>query len=288
MKPATLADQREREEPSFNPSEELRAAQHPIEPIDTAGLDMERYRIRSAREIESILTRLSERATVVSLHVHNSPWFILTTVLRADYVANLLQFEYGRDEELNARVLGASELRFDTYQDHINIRFVGHRPRSTVVSGAAAFECDFPETLLRLQRREFFRIAPPLNQPITIKVPLCATPLRAPGEGAVVRGVPRVVQMHARGIDISCGGVVFLVEGNFMHTPVGAILDQAELELTGFGTLKLDLEVRNLRFVELAGQHGTTRMGCRFARIDSRAAALLQRYINRLQVDRRT
>jgi c-di-GMP-binding flagellar brake protein YcgR len=258
-----------------------------IEPIDTTDLDLEHFRIRSAREMEAILSRLAERATVVSLHVHNSPWFMLTTVVRADYAANLLQFEYGRDEELNARVLQSTELRFDTYQDQINVRFIGRRVRETMVLDTPLFECDFPDTLLRLQRREFFRIAPPLNQPITIRLPLSANTRRDPAAGASFASDTQVVEMHARGIDISCGGVVFLVEGNFMHTPVGSVLFGAELELAGTATLKLDLEVRNLRFVEMAGHRGTTRIGCRFSRIDSRASAQLQRYINRLQIERR-
>ena len=59
------------------------------------------------------------------------------------------------------------------------------------------------------------------------------------------------------------------------------------LELPKTARLLADLEVRNVRYSATAGHHGTTRIGCKFSRIDSRSTAILQRYINRIQVERR-
>jgi c-di-GMP-binding flagellar brake protein YcgR len=240
--------------------------------------DLERFRIRNAYEIELILSKLAECATVVSMHAHDSPWFMLTTVLYSERERGILLVECGRDEDLNMRIMEAKEVRFDTYLDQVNVRFSCHKVTTTVVSGMLAFQCNFPETLIRLQRREFFRISPPFNQPMVVDLVLPKPVDQSPSVW---------VKARARGVDISCGGIVFLVEGNFMHLPIGSALREVRIELPKMNDLIADLEVRNLRFMERAGQDGTTRIGCKFARIDSRTTALLQRYINRLQVEGR-
>ena len=249
---------------------------------DAATMDLDRYRINSPLEIQAILVKLAERATVVSLHIQDSPWFFLTTVITADRSSGVLLFEYGRDDDINMRVLNAREVRFDTYLDSINVRFAAGDVKTAVLGGLAVFECPFPSTLVRLQRREFFRISPPLNQPIELKVPLT---MSIPAAGTGETGLSG--DMNARGVDISCGGVVFLIEGNYANLPIGRIIREVVLELPKTARLVADLEVRNVRYSATAGHHGTTRIGCKFSRIDSRSTAMLQRYINRIQVERR-
>jgi c-di-GMP-binding flagellar brake protein YcgR len=249
---------------------------------DVGSMDLDRYRINSPREIEAILVKLAERATVVSLHIQDSPWFFLTTVITADRPSGMLLFEYGRDDDINMRVLNAREVRFDTYLDNINVRFSAANVKTSVLGGLPVFQCQFPTTLVRLQRREFFRISPPLNQPIELKVPLTMSIPAASTGDTGLQG-----DMNARGVDISCGGVVFLIEGNHANLPLGKVLRDVVLELPKTARLVADLEVRNVRYSATAGHSGTTRIGCKFSRIDSRALALLQRYINRIQVERR-
>jgi c-di-GMP-binding flagellar brake protein YcgR len=249
---------------------------------DTASPDLDRYRINSLLEIEAILLKLAERATVVSVHIQDSPWFYLTTVISAERASGVLLFEYGRDENINMRVLDAREVRFDTYLDNINVRFSASNVTTTMLGGMPVFKSPLPTTLVRLQRREFFRISPPLNQPIELKVPLN---LSIPSAGTGSTGLSG--DMNARGVDISCGGVVFLIEGNHTNLAVGRIMRDVVLELPNTARLVADLEVRNVRFSARAGHSGTTRIGCRFSRIDSRSLAMLQRYINRIQVERR-
>ncbi len=249
---------------------------------DSAAPDLDRYRISSALEIEAILVKLAERATVVSLHIQDSPWFFLTTVITAERASGVLLFEYGRDEDINMRVLNAREVRFDSYLDNINVRFSGSNVTTAVLGGMPVFKCALPSSLIRLQRREFFRISPPLNQPIQLKVPLNGSILAAGSGDTGLSG-----DMNARGVDISCGGVVFLIEGNHANLPVGKIMRDVVVELPNTARLVADLEVRNVLFSVRAGRSGTTRIGCRFSRIDSRALAMLQRYINRIQVEHR-
>jgi c-di-GMP-binding flagellar brake protein YcgR len=128
-----------------------------------------------------------------------------------------------------------------------------------------------PESILRLQRREYFRATALVSQPITGRIAL-----------ETEQGINRQTM---RGIDISLGGVALLAGSTLETVKVGDVFAKAELNLPGVGEITADLEVLNIR-PQHSGGHLCSRFGCRFVNLAPAMASKVQRYINRLELER--
>jgi c-di-GMP-binding flagellar brake protein YcgR len=158
--------------------------------LDTAS---ERFRVDSRLEIASILATLVERGVLVSVTFGRD--VVNTVLLAADAAAGEIVFDAGQSDEVNARLAAAPRLAFDTSLERIRIRFRGGAVVPRTWQGAPAFACAMPATLIRLQRRDFFRAHVPLASSLR-----CA--LRLPG----VDGTPRAPVM-LRVLDVSVTGI---------------------------------------------------------------------------------
>jgi len=244
------------------------------EAIKSRAFDFEeddRYTVAARAERVAILNRLCNDATLLSVHPDGGADFILTTLVMVDAEQGILVFEAGRNTATNERLERATRITFVTDLDGIRVQFKSSAAIPVIYGPDPAFQIDIPNAIVRRQRREYFRIAPPLNRPILAQVMLSET-----------------LSLPARGVDISCGGIVLLVEGKLGEVEVGQVLPEVSITLPGIGTLKTGLEVRNKSVSGRAGRDGTTRIGCRFIGLSQANSARIQRYINHLEVERRS
>jgi c-di-GMP-binding flagellar brake protein YcgR len=234
----------------------------------------DRYTVAARAERVAILNRLCNDATLLSVHPDGGADFILTTLVMVDAEQGILVFEAGRNTVTNDRLERAVRITFVTELDGIRVQFKSGAALPVLYGPDPAFQIDIPNSIVRRQRREYFRIAPPLNRPILVQVKLSES--------------PETPTLPARGVDISCGGIVLLVEGELGEIEVGQVLPEVSITLPGIATLKTGLEVRNKSVSGRAGRDGTTRVGCRFIGLSQANSARIQRYINHLEVERRS
>ena len=93
---------------------------------------------------------------------------------------------------MNARLLAASHITFATLLDNIRVQFHAYSTSEVTFEGTPALAVTIPEGVMRLQRREHYRLQIPHGQRVVCEVrrePADAKPLQL--------GV----------YDISCGGV---------------------------------------------------------------------------------
>lgn len=155
-------------------------------------------------------------------------------------------------DELNSRLaheafLKSRKARVDCRLQGMELSFVVHMLRANTASGIALYELAIPNTVMRLQRRDSFRLrlSPALIVPVTL----------ARYEGETVRG---------EAMDLSAGGV-----GLFLHTrntpSRGQILHNLSISVPGSRPFKASVEVR---FARLEQVHHTLRVGGRFVNLD--------------------
>ena len=155
-------------------------------------------------------------------------------------------------DELNSRLaheafLKSRKARVDCRLQGMELSFVVHMLRANTASGIALYELAIPNTVMRLQRRDSFRLrlSPGLIVPVTL----------AHYEGDSVRG---------EAMDLSAGGV-----GLFLHTrnipSRGQILHNLSISVPGSRPFKASVEVR---FARLEQVHHTLRVGGRFVNLD--------------------
>ncbi len=236
-------------------------------PLRIEILSDDNHRISSPNEIRSVMHSIAEKGNRVALYYNDGNDFILTTILAVDNAG--LWLEQSRSAADNRRVAESNRLVFVSSHQQIKVQFVASQASSELYQGHAAFHLPLPDSLYRLQRREYYRLLTPVTKPLRCVI--------------VKKDIPGTKPLEFVIMDISCGGVgLTCMESDTELTP-GSSYPDCTIELPGIGTIKGMIEVKNL--VELTSQSGTAykRAGCEFKNIDRASTILLQRYVTNMQ-----
>jgi len=244
----------------------------PLKP-DAAGADQSKYLIYSRLEIATILGTLSKAGTMVTAYFGGGNDFILTSIAAVRPEQGQVFVDYGADDEANQRALKTRKITFVAAHERIKIQFAADALRAARLGGREVFGMAIPTTLLRLQRREYFRITTPLTKPLMCIIAPQAESVNVPSEVTV--------------IDISCGGIAVIDSTDPSGIETGAHFRGCRILLPELGEVAADIEVRST--FEVTYRNGAThrRAGCEFIDMRERDRALIQRYISRLERERR-
>lgn len=236
----------------------------PWPPLETS----EQLRVNSQPEIEHVLKEVSEKGAVVTAYFNRGSEFALTSVVGLSLDAQALFLDPGPDEKANRRWLASASMLFITNQAQVKIKFAAYAIDEVLYRGYRAFRVPLPGFLVRLQRREFFRIATSLANPIVCHIPIANADREAQ---AVV-------------LDISVGGVALLDNQLELDFEPGNVYPDCRLDLPGLGLVKTGLEICNFSEVNLRNGLVARRAGCRFMDLGRAAENQVQRYIMSLEL----
>jgi flagellar brake protein len=116
-----------------------------------------RFSVRTPREIALVLRGLLEARALIDARLVPGG-YACPTALLAVHDEGSLVLDGNREEMLNQRMAVASRLVCSTQLDLVPIRFRLPTPTRIVHEGYAAFTAPWPDMLLRLQRRETYRL----------------------------------------------------------------------------------------------------------------------------------
>jgi len=233
-----------------------------------------RLRVEAPREIAALLATIVERGVLVSVTFGRD--VVNTVLLGVDSATGTLVFDAGQDAAANARLATARRLAFDTSLERIRIRFDAGGATPCMWQDAPAFACAVPSSLVRLQRRDYFRAHVPLARNLR-----CAVRVGDAQEARAARPI------DLRILDVSVTGVGLTDAPSGFAPAPGTRLSGARLILPA-GVLDVDLEVMYCREAPHGGSGpAPVRIGCRFVDLAPRGQALIQRCINALERERR-
>lgn len=196
---------------------------------------------------------------------------IRTAILDVMEERNILVLDYGVNEFLNRRILKSEEVVFVTTHNGVQVQFTTGPLKRVRYDKMDAFKAEIPDSLVRMQRREFYRIDTPIVDPIICLIP------KTCGVGL----------MHTTVMNLSVGGVCIEGLPPNLETEQGMIFENCRIMLPENGTLTLDLEVLNIFEIEERSGHIIKRYGCQFVDIDEHTQTMIQRYITQLERERR-
>ena len=234
----------------------------------------DRYQVHSRTEIIAILNGMLDEGLLMTVHFNQGKDFILTSLLRISPDSDELVFDCGPDDLLNDQLLEAQRMTIVTERDHIKIQFRAYSIETTVFEDRPAFCVPLPQILMRLQRRQFFRAAPPASRPIVSRLRVST------GEAITI--------VDVRILDISCGGVALGIEGQVAGAEIGQIYEQLQIQLPEIGTVVSDIETCNISQFPGRNSKLMTRLGCQFVYLPASMTNMLQRYITKLEISRRS
>jgi c-di-GMP-binding flagellar brake protein YcgR len=231
-------------------------------------LGYEDFRIDSRHEVAGILGEIARRRVPLSLFYGDGAEFLVSGVVHVDAAAGTVLLDPPQDPARLAAVLAAPVLTCVAFVDQVKTQFATARVAATTFEGAPALRTALPASLLRLQRRNYFRVPVPKAAPITCDVP-------------VADGAPARFEIG----DLSVGGVAMLAGPARSDFTPGLVFHGCSIDLPGHGIISASLELRNTSAAAAPG--APTRYGCRFINLAGTIESRIQRYINDLERSRR-
>lgn len=236
--------------------------QTPIAPEDS-------YAIHNESDIQFVLRGVMQEKTLITLYFDQGNSFILSSILAIDPRNKIMILDYGNDEKLNQKILNTAKLTCVTSQAKVKVEFKCSSIKKIQFQDNSAFMVDLPESLSRMQRRDFFRITTP-----TVKPLICIIPLPSEYESKTAEVVL---------LDISCGGIAVIDQHHIISFDPGTTFKNCQITLPEIGTITADIKVKNTYEVKLRNEITCKRAGCEFIKPPTKILAMIQRYIIKLE-----
>ena len=243
--------------------------------LDADQGDYSKYQLYSRSEILFLLRALIQKKCMLTAYFDHGRTFFLTSLIALSDDGQWLYLDYGTDPDINAKALVTDKVILTTMLDKVKIQFSVPGFQQTSANGQPIFAARTPETVLRLQRREFYRLTTPIANPLK-----CVMPVAKP-DGTRVK-------VAATLLDISGGGVGLMVPTEIapLVTP-GAQVDNCEITLPEEGTIVTGLAVRSAFNATSKAGHSYLRLGCEYTALPGTQLAMIQRYITRMERERK-
>lgn len=229
-----------------------------------------KFSIRSKREILFILNSIAQEGTRAALYYDEGNDFILTTALNVDEQG--IWLDVGSIAASNQRILRSNKIIFISSHRQVKVQFVANSIENALLENRAVFYLSLPDSLLRIQRREYFRLTTPAINPLKCVIPV---PLMESGTPIAKREVTIM--------DISGGGIALVCEAHDTELQPGKVYEDCRISLPVVGTITATVKVKSSFEITLRNGKISKRAGCEFTYLSGEAAALLQRYVTRLQ-----
>lgn len=232
--------------------------------------DDSRFLVHSSLEIVRTFRGLISRNEMVSAFFNAGNELLLTSVLAVDPHANTAMLDYGSNSAINQRILKSEKIIFVTSLDSVKVQWVSNHIESDTYEGRDAFRIAIPTQILRLQRREYYRLTMPVINPLKCRIPAA--------EGTM---------LEVALADIGAGGIgIIIAQPHEAGFEMGATFPGCRVELPGVGTAEFTLSIQSTWEVTMKNGNKSLRAGCQFIDMRPGMQALIQRYIIKLERER--
>ena len=233
--------------------------------------DIAPYRITAHMEIAFVLRSLAQNNVNLGIYFNAGRDMMLSRVLNVDSKAKQFIIDVGGHAPTSTAIAQADRILFVTALDGVKVQFSVAGVVFGKFEGKPAFIIDFPNDLIKLQRREFFRLLTPITNPLTCDITL-------------PNGQKTQLELH----DISLGGAgIWLKDEQHTQMQTGIVISNAYFDFAAAGTAKLNIEIRSSHPITMA--HGKVRWlaGVRFIDLPRNIETNLQKLLAHLERERK-
>jgi c-di-GMP-binding flagellar brake protein YcgR len=237
--------------------------------------DFAPYFLDNPREIALFLDMLSKRGSIVTAHLNDGRQFFLTSILAVDTASGTLLLDPPRAGEDILPVRSAQQVTLVGTLEKVKLQLRLPALQDAVYEERNVLSAPIPERLLRLQRREYFRLEPPHTHPI-----LCTLSTTMPS------GAMRTLELPLS--NISGGGVSLVAPTDLAERfPRDALFKDCRLEIPEEGVIQVNLRVRKTIEISPQSGHRSLRVGCEYIGLPASRLAMIERYITRIERERK-
>jgi c-di-GMP-binding flagellar brake protein YcgR len=166
-------------------------------------------------------------------------------------------------------ILESDSIIFVSTHYQAKVQFAVSEAQQSIYNGSDAIFLAAPPRLLRLQRRDFFRLEAQPENPLTCVFKPTINQRRSEHEATIM--------------DISVGGLSLVSQESALCLSPGRTFQNCEIRLPDIGTLTATVEVKSeFEVIDRNGEK-IRRAGCVFVKPDGYTTSLLQRYVTHMQ-----
>lgn len=242
-----------------------------INPDSPREQELSPYQVQSRREILSLLRSLQQQRQLITMLVNGSPEAVITSVLGVDEVNNVLYIDCASNAAMNRKIVESDNISFETVLDRIRILFFASQLQECTYEGLPALWMPVPDSVIRLQRREYYRVPTPISNPVRCTIPV----QHELGTETVTLTL----------INVSGGGIALIDEKKALDATFGTIYHDCRIHLPGNTVVVTALQIRNSQDVTLPTGKSVRRIGCLFIELPPAMLSAIQRYITKLERD---
>lgn len=232
--------------------------------------NQEEFLVANRIGIVQKLRRLAKNNCMVTATFNSGSQTMNTAIIEVIRDMDLIALDYGPNESMNQQMLQADRIIFKTDLEGIDVQFTTTSITKAKFQGQPVFAIPIPDTILWIQRRQFYRVRVPMGVPAYVEVE------RDTG------GVDKYT-LH----DISAGGLAIHDEHYRLNLEPGILIDNCRLFLPEHDNGEISLVVRNRFPVNRNKREAGQRLGCAFVNLNMTFGANIQRYIHALEVLRK-
>ncbi len=210
--------------------------------------------------IRKLLTTILEHEHELYVFLQADHSHFVSEVLNFDWQAGLMWIGTPYEKHLVSDCGSNTSYIVVGFPDGVKIQFAGIGMQKGQFEGADAIRISIPKTVVRLQRRNYFRVLADEELNLQVK-------LEIPG-----------IADNPSFVDISLAGCGFTIQAPVDRYPRGTVFKDVRLTMPdGGGSMLVELEVKNIKPVPDCAD--TIQLGCEMRPVERGAERRLQRFL---------
>ncbi len=219
------------------------------------------FLIDSRMEIQNILQTICKHNSRSAIYYDERKRFYLTMLLAADEQG--IWIDPASNPRDNRNILASEEIVFVSTHNQTKVQFAARSPQLGSLQNSDALFLPLPQQLLRLQRRDCYRMSTWPQYPVK----------------CIFKPTAQVMPV----VDISVSGLSLEYREKDVKLRAGNIYPDCEIDLPEVGRLTATLQVKNLFEVVSRTGRVNQRAGCEFVKPGRETILPLQRYVAQMQ-----
>jgi c-di-GMP-binding flagellar brake protein YcgR len=230
------------------------------------------FLINSPENIISKLSLLLKNKCPLTVYFGDNDDSFTTTLVEINKKDNVFIFRHGCKENLTKQLLNSQKIIFETEYLGVKVAFDAIRLAKIQHQGESVFAVPIPESLLWMERREFYRVKSPVS-----KSNYCRLTLKG--------REPINIMVY----DISLVGFSMLTDSREVSDLMipDTRFEQCKLILADTGEDTISFEIRSKNIINPENSNGTEKIGCKFTKITPTFENTIQRYMQQIERENR-
>ncbi len=230
--------------------------------------DEEQFVVHNPKEVVQILNDLLKQKITLKVSFNHGADVYLTTVITIDTKSHTVNLDIGRDEEFNRRLLASKSVLFSK-EEGIRIKWTSTHISEVTLKDGKAIRIALPKDLIRLQRREFFRFATSIVNPVS-----CAISYPDVADSEEEKTLDLTL------LDVSLGGIgVIAADPLDSVFAIGTKFNNCKISFPDVGMTNLTLQVKNITLLPAKDGVIKHRIGFQYIEPSRGNEGLINRYV---------